>query len=706
MTAAAARRPHRAPAGRAAEWIGYQLAVHPRLRHVMMIWLCGHLLAVWAVITAPRAAAAPALALLNFTGLTDSRGVPLAAYYLSTVSAAEAIMEAGPDLSINPDSWVRWLSESLTTGLTHNTVAAWLQMQATVYIAMMLSALFLLKFVLSSQWLTWLVTWFRPLFDALQLLVIDLYLFPICLAIGLAVGAFHVVFNNRTGHGWRVILSTVVIGILGFIVTRNPVAELGSEDGMLAQARYVGLDVSSAAIGNAAIAPAGTDKMTALTQSLVDAMVRAPLQLFNFGTPIDGIGGCAAAWDNAIRSQVTAAPAQAMKTCGAAQQLAYAQQLDGSSLGLGLFFLLFGGAFAFFILYVAYSYVMVACAAFVNAVMLVFAAPLAMIDGAPRQRAWRRFTEFFRHVVLVFAYVLYLSFAAVIVKQISATGGYADQVGMNSPFAKLFLTALVAIAAIGVFAWLKKQLGDQVRQNLTTKVHNTAAAGRAGIERGQRHNARAGATMAAAKAASAPPGPEGDGADGEAALTGQPSPGRSGTGGARSAGRGSRIYRSAKAGVATAAAPEAVAAKTAAGVAATAAADVANRARPGVAPPAAAATGPTTPGTTNRPGTRSAGVGIARAAGYAAAAVVPPSVARVAGYAAGLAGGSGAVTATKDRLRNGKPHAAPWPADAGDVQHTLTTQTPSTPSSPPPGPPPPGSDPAEPGSDPAPGRSG
>jgi hypothetical protein len=687
--------------GRAAEWIGYQLAVHPRLRHVTMIWLCGQLLAVWAVITAPRAAAAPALAVLDFTGLTDSRGVPLAAYYLSTVSAAEAIMEAGPDLSINPDSWVRWLSESLTTGLTHNTVAAWLQMQATIYIAMMAAALFLLQFVLSSQWLTWLATWFRPLFDALQLLVVDLYLFPICLAIGLAVGAFHVTFNNRMGHGWRVILSTVVIGVLGFIVTRDPVAELGSQNGLLAQARYIGLDVSSAAIGNAAIAPAGTNKMAALTQSLVDAMVRAPLQLFNFGTPIDGIGGCAAAWDNAIRSQITAAPAQAMKTCGAAQQLAYAQHLDGSSLGLGLFFLLFGGAFAFFILYVAYSYVMVACAAFVNAVMLVFAAPLAMIDGAPRQRAWRRFTEFFRHVILVFAYVLYLSFAAVIVKKISATGGYADQVDMTTPFAKLFLTALVAVAAIGVFAWLKKQLGDQVRQNLTTKVHNTAAAGRAGVERGQRHNARAGATLAAAKAGGAPPGPEGDGPDG-AALTGQPSPGRNGTSGSRSAGRSARIYRAAKAGVATAAAPEAVAAKAAAGVATKAAAGAANRARPGSTPPGPATQGATPPAT---PGTRSAGAGLARAAGYTAAAVVPPSVARAAGYVTGLAGGSRAVTATKDRLRNGKS-PAPTPVDENDVADALNAQTPSAPKSSQPGPPPPDTNPHQRGSEPTPGRSG
>jgi hypothetical protein len=374
---------------------------------------------------------------------------------------------------------------------------------------------------------------------------------------------------------------------------------------------------------------------------------------------------------------------------------------------VGLFFLLFGAAFTAFIVYVTYSYFMVAGAAFINAIWLLFAAPLAMIEGAPRQRAWRRFTEFFRHVVLVFAYVLYLSFAAVIIKQISAAGGYAEQVGVNSPFAKLILTALVSVAAIGIFAWLKKQLGDQVRQNLAASVRNTASAGRAGLERGQRHNARAGATLAAAKAAGAtPPGPDGDGADGEA-LTGQPSPGRNSTGGARS-GRGARIYRAAKAGVATAAAPEAVVGKAAAGVAAHAAAGAADRARPGgSAPSAATAPGVPPPATPATRSTPSAGRGIARAAGYAAAAVVPPSVARAAGYAAGLAGGSGAVTATKDRLRNGRQPTAPRPADASDVQDTLTTQAPSTPSSPPPGPPPPGSgDPADTGNEPTPGRSG
>ena len=71
----------------------------------------------------------------------------------------------------------------------------------------------------------------------------------------------------------------------------------------------------------------------------------------------------------------------------APRRLSYAEHLDGFSTGLGLFYLLFGAVFTFFVLYVAYSYVMVARAAFINAIMLLFAAPLAMIDGAPAARA-------------------------------------------------------------------------------------------------------------------------------------------------------------------------------------------------------------------------------------------------------------------------------------------------------------------------------
>ena len=87
------------------------------------------------------------------------------------------------------------------------------------------------------------------------------------------------------------------------------------------------------------------------------------------------------------------------------------------------------------------------------------------------------------------------------------------------------------------------------------------------------------------------------------------------------------------------------------------------------------------------------------------AAVVPPSVARAAGYGTGLAGGSGAVTATKDRLRNGKLPKHPVPADERDVEDTLSDE-PANPSSAASGTPPAGADPADTGNQPTPGRSG
>ena len=517
---------------RAAEWLGYQMAVRPALRRVGIIWLATHILTLWAVLTAPKALAYPVINAMAWTGVTDSHGVPLGAYYLSTVSTAEAITEAGPDLSLDPNSWVSWLASAVTVGFSHDSIAMLLQLQASIYILMLTLALWLLKFVMSSVWLHWLATWFRPVFDTLQRMVADLYLFPICLVAALAVGAFHVVANNHRGHGWRVMLSTLVIAVLGWTVTRDPISELASDNGMLTQARNLGLTVSSAALNNGGIAPGGsTAQMSTLIQHIADATVRMPLQLFNFGTVVDNIGSCGNAWSTAIMSGDTGGPAHAMTNCGAPRALAYAQHLDGSSFGLGMFYLLFGSVFTFFVLYVAYSYVMVACAAFINAIMLLFAAPLAMIEGAPRQRALHRLTQFFRHVVLVFAYVLYISFAAVIVLKMAAPGGYAAQVGMTSPVALMFMVGLIAVAATGTFIWLKKQLGDHTRQTLTQKIRSSVDHTKSGWHKGQRAKdkieaaaAKMGGAGQASQAAGAAPG--GTAAGGAGPLTGTPSPGR------------------------------------------------------------------------------------------------------------------------------------------------------------------------------------
>jgi hypothetical protein len=474
---------------RASDWLGYQLAVHPRLARAGTLAVITHLLAVWSVVAAPPAVAATMAGALGWTGITDSHGVPLGAYYLSVVSTSEAITQAGPGLTADPSSWARWLASAVTTGLTHDTVASWLQAQASAYVLMISVALWLLRFAMSATWLAWLATWCRPLLEAIRSLMVQLSVVPICLLVGLAVGAYHMVWHGHRGRGWSIILSAFALGLLALAVTRDPLGELDPDHGVLTTARGLGFSVAQAAMNNGPLTSGGTGtQMQSLTGLLADATVRTPLQLWNFGTPVDGVGTCGPAWSAAILTGDPSAPAHAMANCGAPQALSYAQHLDGSNVSLGFFFCLLGAVFTFFVSYVAYSYVLVVCAAFLHAILMVTAAPAAMIAGPPRRAAVRRATQFVKSAVLVFAYVTYISIAAMIVLKTAAPGGYAAQVGMTHPVAVLVMIAIISAVATGLFVWLKRELRDGTRHDLTQTLTNLIRQGRNGYDRGRRRD--------------------------------------------------------------------------------------------------------------------------------------------------------------------------------------------------------------------------
>jgi hypothetical protein len=475
---------------RAAEYLGYQMATRPRLRRFITFWLTTHVAATWSIVAAPSAAASTLAGALTWTGITDSHGVPIGNYYLSVVSTTEAITKAGPRLSADPSSWARWLANALTTGLTHEGIVELLQAQAAVYIFMITTALWLMRFAMSNTWLYWLATWFRPIFETIRVILADLWVFPICLLFGLGVGAYHILWHGRKGFGAGIMVSTFAVGILGMVLTHDPLTDLYSENGLINQGRNLGFSVAQAAFTNGAITSGGGQaQLHHLTGLIADATVRMPLQLMNFGAPVDNIGACANAYTAALLAPHDggdlAGPAHAMTTCGAPQALSFAQHLSGANLAVGVFFTLLGAVFAFFVCYVTYSYVMVCCAAFVNALLALVAAAPAMIHGHPRKRGLRRITLFFKHAALVFAYTAYISIAALIVLKMAARGGYADQVGMTHPLARLFMIAIISAVAIGVFCWLKRELGDHTRHDLTHLVTEMAHRGRDGYQRGQ-----------------------------------------------------------------------------------------------------------------------------------------------------------------------------------------------------------------------------
>jgi hypothetical protein len=472
---------------RAADYIGYRLGVHPRLRVASTLWLATHTLIACAVFAAPPAAAATLSGALNWTGITDSHHVPIGNYYLSIVSTTEAVTKAGPGLSANPASWAKWLANAVTTGVSHESICAMLQMEAAGYIFLVAMALWLLKFAMSNTWLAWLATWVRPLFATIQKLLAELWFFPLCMVAGLAVGAFHMVWHGRRGHGSGIMLSTFAMGVLGILFTGNPLSDLYNENGLIAQGRNLGFTLAQAGFNNGALSAGGaTAQLQHLTGLIADATVRMPLQLMNFGAPVDNIGSCGQAYTTAMLNPTDPADAaHQMAHCGAPGALSYAQHLSGENLAIGFFYALLGAMFAAFVCYVTYSYVMVCSAAFINALMSVAAAGPAMIHGRPRRRAIRRFTMMFKHAALVFAYTTYISVTAIILLKMASVGGYADQIGMTHPLARLLMVAITSVAAIGVFRWLKRELGDHTREDLTHTVSEMHHKGRDGFHRGQ-----------------------------------------------------------------------------------------------------------------------------------------------------------------------------------------------------------------------------
>ena len=464
---------------------GYLLATRPALRRSLIITGLLQVGFAWLLAAAPPAAASTLMVALNWTGLHDTQGVPLGAYYLSTVDTSEAVT-SGSDVTLSPTSLIQWTSHAVATTISHQIVVAALACQAGLYLCLMALSLWLLRFAMSSVWLSWLATWFRPLFTTMNTMLTDLWVFPICLVLAVAVGGYQVLWHGRRGFGWGIVLSSFTIGLLGTALTRAPLTDLYADNGLLNQGRNLGFAVAQAAVNNGPLVEGGspTAQLDTLTAQIVDGTVRAPFQLWNFGMVVDGIGACGPAWSAAIRAGRPDGPAHAMAACGAPQALSYSQHLDMGNAMLGIVYCLLGLVFTVFVVYVAYSYLLVAGKAFLNLFLAVPGAMAAMIYGRPRRRGWRRLILFFKHAVTVFAYVTYISVAALILEKTASPGGYADQAGMTHPVARLVMIAATSALAIGLFYYLKRELGDHSHDDVVSAVSAMGHRAHDGYQRG------------------------------------------------------------------------------------------------------------------------------------------------------------------------------------------------------------------------------
>ncbi len=441
------------------------LCTHPRARRVWVMFqlLWGGSLA--AVMMAPRAAADSLTGALGWTGLHDSYGLPIGAYFVSLVPMTEAITAQGPSFGVDPDTWGPALMSTLGTALTYTQLASWLSMCGAAFLFIVSIGLWFIKFALGVTWLSWLAAAANPIVINLQMLVSRLYLMPGAMMICAAVGGV-VAFTRGMGLGLGIIAGgLLVLGASTFLL-QDPVSEMVSDNGVLGIGKSLGFMAAQGVVNNGPVATGGTAaQMDTLTSWLCDVLVRRVYQLINFGQVIDDIPGCGQVWNAALlgagppQLAPSHRPAAAIRAC-APSAYAHAAQLDATTVGLFVAIIVIIALILLAVDYIGTEVFRVGFRAFWNLLTIVPAAAVAVAPGPARQFAKRTALKLVVHgVEMIFATA---GMGIIVLLMAQATrGGLAGATGMTAPLAMLMVMLLIAVfGAIG-FRSLLHAFGDR-----------------------------------------------------------------------------------------------------------------------------------------------------------------------------------------------------------------------------------------------------
>jgi hypothetical protein len=480
-----------------------------------------------ALATAAPAGAAPNAALLDWTGLADTDGVPIGSYYLALASLPDEISSAATGFSANPASWPAALLHTLAVVAGRATVAAALTGEAALFVAIVAVALWALKVTVSTYWLTVVGQIAQALTGAVLTVTTRAGLLLIAVPVGVFAGVL-TCRRGEAGRGATMILIALTLPATAVAVFADPAAQMYGPDGLLAFGRRIGFSVAQAATRGAPPG-GGAGSVDTLTASLITHTVREPLQLWNFGHVVDKVGGCGRAWSAAVRAGAGDGPVRAMAACGDRAAVAYAGHLDGSNAWAGLLFVGCALLLAAFMLAAGWAVLRVSVQAVWTTVILLPSLWLGAVPGVPQRRAADVVWRFFRHAIEATVYIGYVSVVGLAVQRI-VTAPLPAALGGDNPVAHVLMMGATAVAAL--------LLLRHIRADLTGHPPGRAAWSRAAdVAVGMGLSAAVGATGRAAghgaralwgrRPGAAPPWERGPQAAAEsgAALLGPPVPG-------------------------------------------------------------------------------------------------------------------------------------------------------------------------------------
>lgn len=225
---------------------------------------------VWALMLI---AAAPAYAddAAAAVALTDSQGVPVDAYQLLAIDVSRIPITN----SLPPDQWLKIEAWKLSV----ETAKAFIEMMA---------------FVLAFSWIDWVATPVSAIATMLHQVIGDAGWIPFALSLTAFVAGI-AIWSGRTGSGVLEILSAAIaVALIGGALA-DPTQFLVREGGGFDTMQRWGQQLSEAIVGTS-----DAQFGDAITQPLVDVLVRMPYQMISFNEMIDG--SCGSAFTEAMLS--------------------------------------------------------------------------------------------------------------------------------------------------------------------------------------------------------------------------------------------------------------------------------------------------------------------------------------------------------------------------------------------------------------------
>ncbi len=205
------------------------------------------------------------------------------------------------------------------------------------YLVIVTSAVWMIGYSVSFQWLDLIG---RSLTGVARRLSGQIAT-PIVLITAASIGAFFVAWFTVRGYYAKAtlqIMTMLVVAALGPITLADPLGDVLSPRGLLAQGRDLGISVAAGLFGESTSQP---DQLAiGLQGELADNFARKPLQVWNFGHVIDQSPRCRAAWTAGIESGHEDQVLDGIRQCGDSTAYAKARNPSLGQVGSGLLLLI------------------------------------------------------------------------------------------------------------------------------------------------------------------------------------------------------------------------------------------------------------------------------------------------------------------------------------------------------------------------------